>query len=469
MAEQLKTCPVRRQSLLQPNALAVQSEQQSISYRELDRLISALTAQLFAAGLNKGDRLICIAENSLPLILLQLSCLRSGIIFCPLNPHFSKEEIEIRIAVLKSRFIWFKGIKAQLQYRSLTLDFKSGSANSCDLKPLPIDPLQICNIIFTSGSSGTPKAVMQHFSNHFYSALGSQKLIPLQQGDKNLLSLPLFHISGYAAVMRTLLSGATLSLSAQKLSAKLLGELQITHLSLVAAQLYRLLQQPAFTKRRLKIKHLLLGGSAFSEQLLKETAQRGFTYHLSYGLTEMSSQVATSNSNRNLSLLKYAEIKISDGEIFLRGKTRFAGYFNGTVAKGLIPEKQWFPSRDLGRWTKGYLQISGRADRQFISGGENIQPEEIESALLGFAGVKEAYVVAISDSVFGKRPVAFISWQKLPQMEELNAYLRNKLAAFKCPVRYLPLPQQQGLKVSLCQLQKYAQADLNADRTTQVK
>ncbi len=461
MEQQLNYCPVRRQALLQPDVVAITSNRQSLTYRALDQQLSFLEKQLRAQGLKAGERLVCIAPNSLKLILLQLSCMRSGIIFCPLNPRFSSNEIQTRVAILNSHFLWCEHTKSELPCNSLTFSFSQPNQAIIPSAPLRIDALRVSNIIFTSGSSGLPKAVMHNFSNHFYSAQGSQDVIPLQPGDKNLLSLPIFHISGYATVFRTLLAGATLVLSESKLSAELLKEQRITHLSLVATQLYRLLENPHFQHSKLAIKHLLLGGSAFAEQLLAATAQRGFTYHLSYGLTEMSSQVATSSNSQSLRILKHREVKIVDGEIWLRGKTRFVGYFNGQMENSIIPQKQWFASKDLGQKVANHLYISGRKDRQFISGGENIQPEEIESLLLQFPAVKQAYVVAVDDPAFGQRPLAFIDWRNgQAETQRLDDYMRNKLTAFKCPQHYFTLPQQTGLKVSLTELQQQAAGKL---------
>ena len=457
MEQQLNDCPLRRQALLQPDAVAISFDRQALTYRALDQQVSFLEKQLRAQGLKAGERLVCIAPNSLKLILLQLSCMRSGIIFSPLNPRFSVNEIQTRVKILDSHFIWCEQAKNDWPLSSLTFDFNSSDKNEAPLAALKLNPQRVINIIFTSGSSGQPKAVMHNFSNHFYSAQGSQAVIPLKPGDKNVLSLPIFHISGYATVFRTLLAGATLVLSDSKLSVALLKEKQITHLSLVATQLYRLLENPQFKHSNLALKHLLLGGSAFAEQLLAETAQRGFTYHLSYGLTEMSSQVATSCNSQSLSILKYREVKIMDGEIWLRGKTRFLGYFNGQMENSILPQEQWFASKDLGQKVANYLHISGRKDRQFISGGENIQPEEIEALLLQFPAVKQAYVVAVADPAFGKRPLAFIDWHNgQTETPSLHNYMRNRLAAFKCPQHYFQLPQQTGLKVSLTDLHRQA-------------
>ena len=450
MAQQLNVCPVRRQALLRPNALAIKSDQRSLSYLALDDQLKKLEKQLFNKGLKRGDRLVCIAANSLNLILLQLSCMRSGIIFCPINPRFSEHEIQARLAILESNFIC-----SDSDWNDLEFDFSKSAI--MPTSPLKIAAQQVTNIIFTSGSSGQPKAVMHSFSNHFYSAQGSQSVIPLMPGDLNLLSLPIFHISGYATVFRTMAAGATLLLSAQKLSVALLKKHQITHLSLVSTQLQRLLTDSEFKQENLNIKHLLLGGSTFSAQLLAQTAQRNLTYHLSYGLTEMSSQVATSSDNSSLFILENREVKIVDNEILLRGKCRFVGYFNAHAENCEISPMQWFASKDLGIKMANQLQIIGRKNRQFICGGENIQPEEIESLLVNHPAVKQAHVIAVNDLVFGLRPVAFVDWQSQPDISSLDNDIRSKLTTFKCPVHYFPLPLQKGLKVSLQALKKLAE------------
>ena len=462
MDQQLIYCPTRRQALLQGDEIAIKSAHQELTFAQLDQHIDSLSKQFMDAGLVAGDRLICIAENAIKLILLQLTCIRNAIIFCPLNPRFSALEIQQRLQILASPFIWHEQPSESLTDACLPLYFTLDNNNSDNIvsnnAPHPIDPLQVVSIIFTSGSSGQPKAIMHHFSNHFYSALGSQAQIPLHHGDTNLLSLPLFHISGYATVIRTLLAGATLYISKHRLTVELLKKQKITHLSLVATQLYRLLADNHFQHDNLSIKHLLLGGSAFSKQLLMQVTTRGFTYHLSYGLTEMSSQVATSTNDSCLQVLKFSELTIVNDEILLRGKTRFVGYFNGKQGCSLLAKDAWFASKDIGKISAQRLQIIGRKDRQFISGGENIQPEEIERLLLAFPCVKQAYIVSIDEPVFGQRPVAFIDCDNLSALiSQFESVLAHQLSRYKRPIHYFSLPVQSTLKVSLTALQQIAQ------------
>jgi O-succinylbenzoic acid--CoA ligase len=457
----LNYCPVAWQAQRNPHLIAIQTDNQSISFSELHKHISCLSLQLIKLSMKKSDRLVAIGPNSLSLVLLQLTCVRNSFIFCPVNPNFSQAETQQRLVLLDSPFVWQQGIN-----KSLSLNFESTSQSSpqsttqqrtcqqntftqpIEIDLFKIDPVNTISIIFTSGSSGDPKAVMHNFSNHYYSALGSQAVIPLKTNDKNLLSLPIFHISGYATVMRTLLAGTTLQLFNSKVSTDQLLQAQTTHLSLVSSQLIRLLDEPNFRSHSLAIKHLLLGGSAFPAIILQRTQARGFTYHLSYGSTEMASQIATSTNSESLKILPYRKVEIVNKEILLAGRTLFVGYFK----RDLMRKNKYFSSSDLGEVSDDVLKIIGRKDRQFISGGENIQPEEIEKMLLSFPGLSQVYVLPINDSIYGQRPIAFIKWNNNNQTAQLKSFIKDKLIAFKRPLHYLTFPAQQGIKLDPKQL-----------------
>ena len=451
MEELLNICPVLYHAQKTPQNIAIHDKGCAHTFEYINAQIISLANQLVNLGMESGDRLICISPNSFELVLLQLTCLRTGFIFSPLNPKFSQEALSERIETLDSIFIFSQHIDLKISQPILSLHFSI--ENKAQNIHVPVmNNNKVVSIIFTSGSSGKPKAIMHNYYNHYFSAKGSQHVIPLKIGDKNLLSLPLFHISGYATVMRTIIAGATLVISDEKITSAMLQERKITHLSLVSTQLYTLLKTPGFFAKSLNIKHLLLGGSAFSDTLLTQAKERGFTYHLSYGSTEMASQIATSTNNSELMLLPYRDVKIVDDEILIRGKTAFVGYFN--VEKKRC-ESDWFSSKDLGAFdinNPKVISIAGRKDRLFISGGENIQPEEIEKTLLDFSEISQAVVLPIKDEKFGFRPVAFVNIEISASLQER---INQKLTYFKQPVRYLKLPKQTGLKVSLTQLTKH--------------
>ncbi|PKL74328.1 MAG: o-succinylbenzoate--CoA ligase, partial [Candidatus Melainabacteria bacterium HGW-Melainabacteria-1] len=155
------------------------------------------------------------------------------------------------------------------------------------------------------------------------------------------------------------------------------------------------------------------------------------------------------------------ELMISDaGEILLRGETLFQGYLNRTATQAsalVLPVNAdgWFASRDRGLIdAQGRLQVLGRLDHLFISGGENIQPEEIEAALLSLHGVSQAIVVPIDDPEFGQRPLAFVEASSF-EPQSWEARLREQLPGYKIPDHFLPWPAEQiGLKPSRSDLRR---------------
>jgi O-succinylbenzoic acid--CoA ligase len=129
-------------------------------------------------------------------------------------------------------------------------------------------------------------------------------------------------------------------------------------------------------------------------------------------------------------VLSDRELAIDNGEILVKGPTLFWGYLHHQ-------HDGWFRTGDMGYLDSlGRLVIEGRKDRLFISGGENIHPEEIESVIGSIDGVMHVRVEAVSDEEFGSRPVAYIE----THLDEvyLRDILRSKLPAYKIPVSFLP-------------------------------
>jgi O-succinylbenzoic acid--CoA ligase len=456
-------CPVRWQAIHNGQAIALQTQEKSITFIQLDQQLLNLQKQLAEQIIVDQEqtpiRLICIAKNCIELVFLQLLCLRLGWLFCPLNPRFTDTEIQIRLAILNSHYCWMDQTNQERlkTIHALTLDFtdhQNQLTTTQKLEPITIIPEQACNIIFTSGSSGFPKAIVHCYANHFFSAKGSQATIPLTRIDQNLLSLPLFHIGGYATVMRTLLAGGCLHITDSPLDTSLLKRHKITHLSLVSTQLKRLLNDPSFHIKQSTIKHILLGGSAFSETLLSELASRGFQFHLSYGCTEMASQVATSRNSIDLKILPYRQIKIINDEVYCRGETRCIGYFENNNIRHISPA-EWLNMKDVGCIVNENLQILGRKDRQFISGGENIIPEEIERVCLQHNTVEKVYICAIKDQQYGQRVVAFVDFDTpstthfQQQCSVLENYLSTQLTRFKRPDRYFQWPKTDKNQIKI--------------------
>ena len=309
-------------------------------------------------------------------------------------------------------------------------------------------------IIFTSGSTGVPKAALHTFGNHYHNTLGSNANIALRPGDRWLHSLPLYHVGGLSILFRCLLAGATVALSRQGTPiGDAIARLGATHVSLVSTQLLRLLRESADLGG---LEAVLMGGGPVPGSLVDEAVARGLPIHTSYGLTEMASQVTTTPSGASPEALRTAgrvlpdrEVSISrEGQILVRGETLFAGYVEGGKVDRPLDADGWFHTGDLGGLDEnGYLRVVGRKDNLFVSGGENIQPEEVEEILCRLDGIEEAVVVPVPDPEFGHRPVAFVrtddggDGDPAPELEEI-------LPRFKIPVAFYPWPEEarRGMK-----------------------
>ena len=472
-------CPVRYQALHHPQRPAIRLPRQVLTYRELDGRLNSLQQQLTAAGLRRGDHLVTVAANSLSLLLLAWACLRQGILFCPLNPRQPAEQCRRLMQRLDAKGCWlapdWPAAEAG-EWPCPVLSLNTESTLPAEAAELWLHQQQLTNLILTSGSSGEPKAVAHRLAAHLASAEGSALGVPLRPGDGWLLSLPLFHVGGYAIPWRCFRAGACVVLANPEcsLSEHLLGG-TITHLSLVPTQLYRLLQSPDFRLEQTAVRHLLLGGAPIPASLVAACQAQGVTPQVSYGLSEMATQVCTRYADGHSASvgtpLPGRELKLVDGEICVRGTTLFAGYYRGGALEPALDADGWFHTGDLGELTAGgELLVLGRRDNRFICGGENIQPELIEQVLLQHGAVRQALVVPLADAEWGMVPVAFIDRQPSPDdttdgkqtLTDLGTWLRQRLAGYLIPRHWLAWPPQAstGLKPGRQQLAELARQQL---------
>ncbi|MCS6135862.1 o-succinylbenzoate--CoA ligase [Shewanella baltica] len=454
LSKSLALSPVHQAALAFPQQTAIKLAGQNIRYSELSQRVIALGQQLRAAGIAEGEPLACIAVNNLEMICLYWACIDIGAIFFPISPRFPLAQIQGLIDEHQIRYVWRAEISDLQNCSQLALDFNRLSNELAQ----PADITRPANVILTSGSSGFPKAAVHCLANHIANAEGARSLIALEQGDAWLLSLPLFHIGGLAILNRCALVGATVVMPdhAQSLSQQI-DQDKLTHLSLVPAQLSKLL---ADTSSKLKsIKALLLGGGAVSLDLLAQLKLRNIASYTSYGMTEMGSQITTGpalSDGSSGKLLPKRELKIEDSVIWVRGECLFMGYLAPEGIQAGVVQEGWFYTKDRGEWDEnGNLHILGRVDNMFICGGENIQPEEIEAALKQHPQIDDAIVFAIPDAQFGNLPAAILRGSLTHLTEsianELELFLADKIARFKRPRQYYVWPEnheQTGLKVN---------------------
>ncbi|MDE2828101.1 MAG: o-succinylbenzoate--CoA ligase [Bacteroidota bacterium] len=304
----------------------------------------------------------------------------------------------------------------------------------------------VATIVYTSGSSATPRAVAHSLENHITSAQSACAALDLGSSDRWLLSLPLWHVSGISIVFRCSIAGATIVIPDPGMSLmEALSSYQITHVSMVPTQLIRALEQAQKPPRHLRA--VFVGGGPLPQGVLKTAVNRGWPIRSTYGMTETSSMVTLSQKNpppgSSGHALQGNELKIAgDGEILVRSPSICLGYLNNDAIVSVADDDGWLHTGDLGRLDEnGELYVLGRKDNMFISGGENISPEEIEFALCDVRGVQKAVVVPVPDPEFGQRPVAFIKGSA--KFKDLERALNRELPRFKIP-KYYPWPDSAG-------------------------
>lgn len=451
-------CPVARAAARYPQAMALQQGELRLSYTQLGQCIDERVRRLQQAGLLPGQRVAVRADSDWQLLVDFWALLRHGNVVCPVSPRLPPQAAR-DAAELVDAIGWWPGTDSTRGARKPRVQTTPPHAPGGQ-------PLDLATIIFSSGTTTRPKAVGHDLSAHEASAEGANGNVVLEPGCRCLLSLPWSHVSGLGILFRCALAGATVVISPQR---RPLGEDlrqdAITHVSVVPVQLKRLLAQDPTPPQTLRC--CLLGGAPLPTSLVLQAHERGWPVHCTYGLTEMASQVTTTRPDAAPSELLTAgrplagrQLSIADdGEILVQGRTLFRGYYERPSLRLPLDACGWFHTGDCGRLdASGCLIVAGRRDHMLVSGGENIHPEEIETALLQLAGVQQALVVAVPDPEFGQRPVAFVQSDDF-RPDHWRARLSEQLPRFKVPDHFLLWPPQAdivGIKPSRQQLQSLA-------------
>ncbi len=442
----------------QPEAIALVTADTRLTYGEYAALVLKTAAALETIGLKPGDRLALVAENRPEYLALLLAAWELGVTTAPISPRFPAAQINQICQRLRCRHLIIPSFAAWPvepgltlisldQIRAASQSHQPDRLTASAYRPLALE--EPATILLTSGTTRWPKAVVHTLGNHYFSAVGSNQNIAFMRGDAWLLSLPLYHVGGLAILVRAIVGGgAVVVADLNKAPAETLGQFSLTHLSVVPTQLYRLLQDETLRHVLRRLKAILIGGSDTPPALIHQALNAGLPIHTTYGSTEMSSQITTTPPRAEPEklftagrLLNYRDLMIADsGEILVKGPTLFKGYLN--PAGDLEPSSGWFASGDMGRLeADGYLTILGRKDNMFISGGENICPEEIELCLKTIPGVSNALVVPVKNTEFGWRPAAFVLTEPEPLSQTaLRAVLEQKLPRFKIPDYFWPWP-----------------------------
>ena len=494
-----------------PDATAIEAGEIRVRYAELEARAAMAASALHELGVERGGRVAVRARGGLGFAVLVHAVQRLGAVLVPLSLRLTPPELAYQVEDCgASHFVDGMGAAETLEALPLmrlalgedaegrpsferlgaaARSERDGPRGGRSPDPGAIDPEAPLALLYTSGTTGRPKAAVLSHRAFAASARGHAALLGLEPRDRWLACMPLFHVGGLSILWRSVMAGSAIVLHEAFDVARVAHALRaerITLVSLVPTMLARLLDHWDAEIEDASCEHLapalrcaLIGGASASEALLERARRRGLPIAPTYGMTEACSQVATrppgdtgAPQRERLVPLPGTELRIEDeagrplgagpvGTIALRGPTLMSGYVGAAAraAPGALDEHGWFRTGDVGFLdSEGRLCVLDRRRDLIVSGGENVYPAEVESVLLDHDRVLDAGVAAIADAEFGARPAAWIVARGAPGAaapgdalaEALDAWCRERLARFKCPVAYRfveALPRNAGGKL----------------------
>ena len=451
------------------------------TYAQLLDETGRLANTLLSLGLKQGDRLLLQVEKCEEVLSLYLACLRTGVVFLPVNPgytvaeteHFLKDAEPALAVVDPGRVAGLAALGTRVVALPDLLALADGQGTGFnDPDHAPDD---LAAILYTSGTTGRSKGVMLTRENLASNAEALVGLWRFTDGDVLLHALPVFHTHGlFVATNCVLYSGASMIFQRAFQPAAVLAALPVASVMMGVPTFYtRLLAEPGLTRDVCAEVRLFISGSApLSPATHAEWKDRtGHAILERYGMTETN--MITSNPYGGARKagtvgmpLPGVEVRITGpdgvlpqgeaGAIEVRGPNVFKGYWR-------LPEKTaeefrdgWFVTGDMGAFdAEGYLSILGRAKDLVITGGLNVYPAEVEAALDELPGVAASAVIGVPHPDFGEAVVACVVGKVEP--EAMRAALRERLAGFKIPKRVLvvdELPRNAMGKVQKAELRR---------------
>lgn len=458
------------------NSKAISSGEINYDYRDLNFLISKYSSFLQTRGIKQQDLIPIVSRNSWQFVVSLFALWNIGAVPVPLNCRQKASELLKLFKLLKSETVL---AEKEFIHSETNLDFididqlpiVSGSASPAFYNKLSDTAL----LLFTSGTTGTPKGVEISFSNILHNWKIISEKDSYSSNDIFLASLPFYHIGGFSIIIRALLSSAQLVIRNDLKGESLIDSLfaqKITRVSLVPAQLQLFVESGKSPPDSLKT--VYIGGGPSHKSLIEKAITLGWPLVKVYGSTETTAMV-THASTEELSHHPDSsgkplgnQILITDenldpihgkviGNIVVSGKSVAKGYlFTSSENQPLGGNK--FLTSDRGFFDKsGNLLVVSRSDRIIISGGENIDPTEVEKCISEIDCVKECFVFGLPDEKWGEEVCAVFTSEEPIEKEAIIANLRDRIAGYKIPRQYLRVkefPINELGKVEIEELRK---------------
>jgi acyl-CoA synthetase (AMP-forming)/AMP-acid ligase II len=447
---------------------AVMSEDGSLSFGDLDAAARRLAGKVVEDG---ATGLVYCGTNHVSFPIALFAAAYAGVPFIPLNYRLGDEQLAPLMQANRGALVVAEGgavagaSPADVVDRRRLVDPSFAAAGDVQLPPF-VDPDDVAIVLYTSGTSGTPKAALLRHRHLAAYVIGTVEFASAGEDDAALVSVPPYHIAGIANLVSNVYAGRRivyLSTFEPRVWLETIRRERVSQAMVVPTMLARVVAhldgKPADVPT---LRTLSYGGARMPLPVLERAValfeSTGFVN--AYGLTETSSTIALLGPEDHAAafagdavararlgsvgqVLPSIEVEVRDeaghvlppgapGLVFLRGEQISGEYDKGSV----VDAAGWFATHDRG-WVDadGYLFIEGRADDTIIRGGENIAPAEIEDVLVRHELVVDAVVVGVPDDEWGQRIAAAVVLADGGTLSagELQAYCREHLRGSKTP------------------------------------
>lgn len=480
-----------------PDREAVIFESKRLTYAVLQERANRLAHALQELGVVPGDRVATVQVNCNELIEAAFAIAKIDAIFVPLNFRTRGEELaymldtaEPKVVLVGRRYyelvdsIW-SGLKSKSVYVGLEGKHSDwpqyeellAKASEEELSPSAQDE-DVIVLMFTSGTTSLPKGVMLTHNSFSSYILSNVEPADPEVEEKNILTVPLYHIAGLQAVMAAMYGGRTLVVERQFDPEEWMGLVKreaVSRAMMVPTMLKQLIDHPKFNPKDLQsLKVITYGAAAMPLEVIKRAIRLfpGTQFINAFGQTETASTITMLPPEAHIipstlpieeqerrfkrlasigKPLSDVEVRIVDedgrdvkvgqiGEIVARGPRLMKGYWKQDEATRQTVRGGWLYTGDLGYWDEeGYIFLAGRAKDFIKRGGEMIAPEEVEQVLMAHPAVDDAAVIGVPDEDWGERVRAIVvkKVSAVGEDDKLEAaiieHCRQKLASFKKP------------------------------------
>ncbi len=474
---------IRRRARATPDAVAIQEPRRLTTFRELDERSNQVASGLVDLGVVAGERVGYIGANGPSFLEVFYGAAKIGAIATSINNRLSSREVaqllndaeptvvvadhdalalieraELPTSVTKLFEVDGDGEESYERWRD------EQDARDPDVAVASDDTALI---LYTSGTSGLPKGIMLTGRNFGCALYSLNQDIELREDSVCAAPIPFFHIAGLGLALAANLNGGRLLLETAVDPPgvlRLLIDRRVSHAAVVPTVLQRLLALDEVAREDFSaLRYIVYGASPIPLPVLKEATEViGCKFLQSYGLTESTGGVTVlgaddhvadaANARRLTSAGKAmpgAEVRVVDpftledvpvgtrGEVIVRGPRIMRGYWRQPqLTASVILEGGWLRTGDGGSFDEdGYLYLHDRIKDMIISGGENIYPAEVESALTGHPDILEVAVIGVPSDEWGESPHAVVVLRPGSTLDEatLIEWSRGQLAHFKCP------------------------------------